>query len=271
MNDLEEILTKQTYLNSSRYISGRIIEYDIKSANISVLRNKNIISQERYEYLKNLPKINREIEIGLMEKNDINIYKEIQSGIIDSKIELVKFNKIDIDQIVRIANDAVYVNSDIDLKYTKFGEFIEFKQKSEYDVYCNLCNVLIFCKFLDSGNINIDIKGLDKTDRALTLHKDYMISVIISTIALLERSGIQFAIDYLSKICEKYIKKELDIGFYREFNTNSCYKLNLNMFETFGIDDVTNADKQFVDINYNYTILRELWSILLEIYELRKR
>lgn len=269
---MSDIAKNMNYLTPSRYISGRIIEYDLKAANISILRDKQIITQDRYEYLLNLPKINREIEIGLMEKDNYSIYEQLQNGIIEAKDNLIKFNKIDDDQIVRIANDAVYINSELNLKYTKFGDFTEFRIKSINNIFCKLNNLIIFCNFLDSGNINIDIKGLDKDNKVLELHKDYMISVIISTIALLERSGIQDAISYLSEICEKYIKRELPVEFYRELNKESSYRLiQMNSFAIFNIDMVSQADINYIDISYNYNILRELWSILFEIYTIRRR
>lgn len=272
METTSDIATKQNYLCPSRYLSGRIIEYDLKAANISVLRDKNIIDQDRYIYLSNLPKIQREIEIGLMEKQNYDLYKILQEGICDAKRNLVSFNKIEDDQIVRVANDAVYINSDIDLKYLSFGEFVEFRPKSEYNVYCNLNGILVFCKFLDSGNINLDIKGLDSSNTVIEIHKNYMISIIASTIALIERSGIQDAIDYLSEVCARYIRRELPIEFYRELNKECSYRLiPMERLFTFGICNISESDKKYLDINYNYTILRELWSILLEIYSIQKR
>lgn len=272
MSELIDIVSQMNYITPSRYISGRIIEYDLKAANISILRAKNIISQERYEYLKNLPKISREIEVGLMEKNDITVYNRLQEGIIEAKKDFVSFNKINEDQIIRVANDAIYVNSEIDLKYTQFGEYIYFRPKSEYNIFCKLNSLIIFCKFLEDGNLNIDIKGLDSTDRVLELHKDYMISIIVSTIVLLERAGIQSAIDYLSELCKKYIRRELSVEYYRELTKDSLYRCsNMVGFTEFGIQNATDADIPIIDINYNYIILRELWSILLEIYSMRKK
>ena len=272
MNEVENIVSQMNYLTPARFISGRIIEYDLKAANISILRQKEIISQERYEYLKSLPKISREIEIGLMEKADSTIYPMLQEGIIEAKKDLVSFNKIDEDQIIRVANDAVYINSELNLKYVSFGDFIYFKPKSEYNIFCKLNSLIIFCKFLEDGNLNIDIKGLDSTDRALELHKDFMVSIIISTIVLLERSGIQSAIDYLSEVCKKYVRRELSIEYYRELTKDSIYRFpNITSFSEFGIQYATNADLPLIDISYNYNILRELWSILLEIYSMRKK
>ena len=268
-SELRNIISKQNYLTPSRYISGRIVEYDIKSANISVLRNNDIISQDDYEYLASLPKILREKEIGLREKADSTIYTKIQKGINEAKENLVSFNRVKPEQIVRIANDAVYINSNIDLDYLKFGDYIEFKPKSEYNVYCKLNKIIIFCKFNTDGNIHIDIKGIGDN---MILHQNYMIYTIVSTITLLERSGVLDAIDYIVDICESYLKRELPVGYYREFNSESLYKTNyLVGMNPYGLTDIQEWQKFDIDINYNYTILRELWSILFEIYNLRKR
>ena len=269
-SELKNIISKQNYLTPSRYISGRIVEYDIKSANISVLRNSGIITQDDYEYLASLPKILREKEIGLREKADQSIYTSIQKGINEAKYNLVTFNKINPEQIVRIANDAVYINSIINLDYLKFGDYIEFKPKSEYNVYCCLNKVIIFCRFDHGGNIHIDVKGIG--DNA-SLHQNYMIYTIMSTITLLERAGIIDALDYLSEICEAYVKRELPVGYYREFNSDSLYKTlysTIGMYP-YGLTDVREDQKYDIDINYNYVILRELWSILFEIYNLRRK
>ena len=270
--NIEEIMMKQNYLHPSRYISGRIVEYDIKSANISTLRMQNIISEEDYIRLSNMPKINREIEIGLMIKNDKEIYNYIQKGIKSAKLALAKANNIDIESICRIANDAVYINSVSNLQRTKFGDYIEFKQKSEFNIMLTLLNVIIFCKFMDDGNIDVDIKGIGDN---MDLHQNYMVNAIVSTIVILERSGIEEAINYISTLCEQYVMLRLPIEYYRTFDSNSVYltKYNNNYYSLntgFGIKECNINNLQELDINYNYSILRELWSILLEIYNIRR-
>ena len=107
---------KLNYLSPLRYVSGRIVEYDIKAANISVLRDKEIISEADYIMLSSMPKNLREREIGLMEKNNPSLYNKIADGITEAKLSLIRFNKIEDNQILRIANDAIYVNTPIDLK-----------------------------------------------------------------------------------------------------------------------------------------------------------
>lgn len=271
------ILSNQNYLTPSRYISGRIVEYDIRSANISILRTKNIISEDEYINLYNMPKKQREIEIGLRIKNDSSIYESIKEGIKEARLELGKSNIINPDSIVRIANDAVYINSNIDLKNTKFGNYVEFRKKSAYNIMTQLYNIIIFLTFLPDGNFDIDVKGLGEEN--IKLHESYILYTIISTIVIKERSGTIAAINYLTNICEKYIHYNLPVGYYREFNSESSYRLKytipgnaVNMTKmpgyNLGINNVSEYDKKSLDINYNYSILRELWSILIEFYNI---
>ena len=274
MNNIIQLVRNQNYISPSRYISGRIIEYDIKSANISTLRQGNHITEEDYQYLSNLPKQQREIEIGLRIKNDPSVYTKIQAGIKDAKEALVKYNNLTEDNIVRIANDAVYINSGIDLQYTQFGDYIKFVPKSISNIYLRLNKIIVLLGFKEDGNINVDVKGIG--DNNSLLHENYMINTIVTCIVYLERAGIQEAVGYLSDLCAHYVNYDLPVGYYREFNASSCYRIKtpFGTFDpfngdTFGADNVNEMDKYCLDINYNYTILRELWSILIEIYTMR--
>ena len=71
----------------------------------------------------------------------------------------------------------------------------------------------------------------------------------------------------------------MPVGYYREFNSESSYRLKytipgntVNMTRmpgyNLGINNVSEYDKNSLDINYNYSVLRELWSILIEFYNI---
>ena len=256
------------YLSPIRYYSGNITEYDIKSANINCLIDAGMISIEEYKKLYKLPKQQREIEVGLMIKENPNIYTTISKKISEAKVYLFENNPIEDEQVLRIANDAVYIASDIQMKNLQYGDYIRFIPKSVSNIYLNLMSIIILIKYLDNGNIDIDVKGISNTE----LHNDFL-SEIVSVILILEKSGIKDAINYLSVFIEKYLHYELPVTFYREFNSFSKYRINSNsnyIYNTFdyGID-ATEKDKYNLDINYNYSILRELFSVLIEIYNIR--
>lgn len=274
MNEAVKISQNMNYLSPYRYISGRILEYDIKAANISCLRQGNFITEEDYQYLSHLPKQQREIEIGLRIKQDPKVYTNIQKGIKWAKKQLVEANNIDSESIIRIANDAIYINSTIDLPYLKFGNYIQFVPKSTSHIYLNINKTIILLQFDNQGQIHVDVKGIG--DDKIPLHENYMINAIVTTIAYLERAGIKEAVSFLSEFCMHYVRYELPIGYYREFNSLSSYRMK-HMFgpydpfngDSFGADNLEESAKFSLDINYNYSVLRELWSILLEIYTMR--
>ena len=207
---------------------------------------------------KKFPKINREVEVGLLIKSDYSYYTTIQEGIKNAKKMLFTSNNVDSASIVRIANDAVYINGSVDLQYRKFDD-VEFKIKSISNVMVNLSNnIIIFVWYNDDG-LNIDVKGLKPEIQEL--HNEYILSVIASTIDLVERSSISDALSYLSKFIDDYLNLRLDKYFYRELNPSSHFHYKYSNFYFDNIEDIND-----IDINYNLIILRELWGILIEKY-----
>jgi hypothetical protein len=176
-------------------------------------------------------------------------------------------NNINFTKIARISHDAIYINSSVDLPYTDFGNIV-FRTKSISNVMITLPTVklIIFVSF-NNDNINIDIKGI--SPELVSLHSDYMLNTIATTVYYVERSSVEDALSYLSNIIDDYVNYKLDIGYYREFNASSGYRISSN-----GITYILSDVKEFINginIDYNLIILRELWSIVLEIYNRRKR
>lgn len=256
----EHLWEHNTYITPLNYISGRIVEYDIRSANITMLKKYGVIDENYYNYLANLPKYNREVEIGLLIKNNSEIYDTIKKGIIEAKKLLFEYNNIEDSEVVRIANDAVYINRSVDLQLTNF-DGVEFVKKSISSIMLNLHGTLLFIFFDLRGNINIEIKGISKD--ISSLHQKYLLSFISNTIFMMERYSVQDAMKYYSDFYEKYIKLELDIEYYREFNSGGRFKIKNNNFY---LSNIEEKDINLIDINYNLFILRELWGILLSKY-----
>lgn len=250
----DEVLNKKEYVGPSRYYTGRIVEYDIKAANINVLYHEGVLDKEKYDYYCRLPKDAREVAIGKLIQQDNTIYDVLMAGILKFRHLLVESNDIKEDEIVRLATDAIYVNRFIDLKYTKFDN-VEFVKKSESSNMVKLLDLLIFSNYINN-NIDIDVKGLGNS---INLHQQFMLSLIANVIYMFERVSLEDAISYLTQMYESYVRLQLPIGFYRQLNPNSGYLLKgFNMM----VYDVT--DINMIDINYNLQYLRELHNILFE-------
>ena len=180
----EQLASKITYFCNSRFLSGRIMEYDIRAANISMLRQANMINEDFYQYLLVSPKSYREQFIGMQEKREMEeagtrsaiegspTYKAIYEGIRLAKCQLFDLNNIQPQEVVRIANDAVYINRLSDLEYTKFGDYIEFKQKMVAESVLKLSTTLVLFFWHNMNGLNIEVKGIG--DRGQYLHQDLM-------------------------------------------------------------------------------------------------
>lgn len=261
--ELKNIISSTSYLTPSRYISGRIVEYDIRSANITMLRKYGKIDDHYYNYLSRLPKENREIEVGLMIKQDKSYYDTIRDGIIKAKYDLFLANNIELHQVCRIANDAVYVNKAVDLPYTIFDD-IEFVKKSIWTNMVILSKHLVLFSYRDGANTHIDVKGINK--EAIQLHSNYMLTFLFSAINIMETGSTKAALEYITSFVDDYLNLRLDKEYYRELTPYSLYKYKNTNFYLMQCDDLSK-----IDINYNFKIIRELYAIILEKYNIEIR
>ena len=254
--ELTSFARQINYLCPERYVSGRITEYDIKQANINILLRSETIDRTEYDYLQSIPKQQREIIIGKKIKEDKSIDKVIKKGISDCKVALFDTNNIRSYEVIRIANDAVYINRVNPLNITKFDN-VEFVPKSISNTYLKLRDLLFFINY-ENNNINVDIKGLGTN---YDIHQP-IISLIVNIVYDLELNGVKSAISQLQNIIDDYINKRLGIEYYREFNVRASYHVINTPFYLSTLDYLRDE----IDINYNLFMLRELLSILYENY-----
>lgn len=257
LNRQQAALARQTnYIVDTKFVSGNIIEYDIRQANINILYKYKAIDEKYYNYLSNLPKINREVIVGNMIKSDKEVFKIIQKGIKEAKVALFDANSIKEYEVVRIANDAVYVNRVGGLKVTKFDN-IEFVPKTISTCFLKLTNLLFFINFFNQ-DINVDIKGLGED---YSIHEPF-ISIIVNIIATLQFDGVKHAMVSLNNFIDDYINRKLSVEYYRELSPGGKYRVIGGEFFISSLPKLSDE----IDIGYNFFILRELSSVLYEIY-----
>ncbi len=266
------LASKQNYFCNSRFISGRIIEYDLRAANISMCRQYGIINDDYYRYLLNSDKQYREEFIGWQIRKEMQesgnrsaiegskTYNTIYEGIKKAKLQLFEANNIQPEEVVRIANDAVYINRSSDLVYTKFSEFIEFRKKIVADTVIKLSPTLIIFYWSNVDGLNIEVKGIGDESK-IQLHQNYMLSFIGSVLLTYERAGVTDAIHLIEDFYNDYLNRKLDIRFYRELNSISLYKI---INSGYYLEDI--SDINVIDISYNANIIRELWKIIISKY-----
>lgn len=258
------------YITDRRLISGSYItEYDISKANINVLYSYNVIDEELYNNLLRVDKQVREEYIGKQilreqgpkKQNKSITYDTIKNGILQAKKLLFGYNNLYDHEIIRIANDAIYVERPIPLQYTSFdlnknNKFVTFSNKGVYTSYIKLEQVIIFFSCIDDS-YNIDIKGISNDN--LQLHEPFL-SFICEMLYYLERSDKKTVIFKYQEFFQQYIEKRLPIEYYREFNFSSAYRIKGSRFMTKFLED-KYFDK--IDISYNLFLLRQIYSYIL--------
>lgn len=265
MVTMSELLKKKNYLNKNiDYIfSTYIFEYDIRAANINCLKSAGVLEENLYNFLINSPKIEREIYIGKMIRDNKEYQNIIDEIICNSKMELINNFIINTDSIIRIANDAVYFTNpllELPNAYTlDSNPYITFLQKNIFNHYLKFDNILVFINTL-GDEFNVDVKGISESE--LPLHEP-MLQIICKCIAAKESGRNDTAIRVFNNYYQDYITLQLPIEYYREFNSNSGFRIHSS-----GQEFVTPFISQYMspkdlDVNYNLKILRILYSYLL--------
>lgn len=254
-------------------INASITEYDISSANITMLLSYGLITQEDFNAYKNMPKSMREISIGKLGKEPngqlnqfgMNVQHYIAQGIERARHELFAKNHIKDESVVRIAKDAVYINGGI-LPYTSFdlnnnGVICVFVPKNYYNIMINLKPVTIFINDNPmTDSLKVDVVGIN--DNLLYLHQPFL-EFVCNLVSNVQRSGKEYAFNIYNSFYEDYVNMRLPVGYYREFNANSGFRIKHT--ERYTIDSATEGDKDKIDINYNLSLLRTLYSSILDL------
>lgn len=109
-------------------LCGKIQEYDINSANISVFMDAGVISQKEYNYYNTLPKLNRNIQIGLRMRDDRSLIKVRDEQLKKYTNLFVKENGIGEELVIEVASDAVWFYDHFKPIQNKFGDWVVFKK-----------------------------------------------------------------------------------------------------------------------------------------------
>lgn len=118
-----------------KVVIGKILEMDMKSAGLSVLRELGHISDNLFQDLREGDKLGRNIILGKAminsSINDIEVSKIIDTEVKKYVQMFISENKIKPDNILEIAKDAVFVYK-VTPKKCSFGDYIRFICKERY-------------------------------------------------------------------------------------------------------------------------------------------
>ncbi len=257
------LYNNKNYIIDQNIIIGRnIYEYDISKANISSLLAQEIITQEEFNRIALMNKYDREVYIGYEIRKDHRFVEYISNGITLAKKALFEINQLKDENVIRIANDAVYYMDIKPLKYNVVPVakgYMEFKLKNIFTSMMKLPNNMIIFYKGDNNGYLIDVKGIK--DELLYLHQPF-ISFLCELFEVMEYGDKDAMIYKFNSFYEKYIKKELSIDYYREFKNSSSFKI---INSRFGCTYLDQSHINEVDISYNLNILRIIYSYIISL------
>lgn len=186
------------------YEKLKVIEYDISSANASVMFQEDLISKEKYDKLMNMPKKKRNITVGMMirdgevEHNQLmNMYKKYTD-------RFIKENEME-GNVYETVKDAVWVFNKMAHK-TEFGEYVKFTKDRIATSILELRNIKFYYNSTSGKLFN---RGLGDID-----HDIFIFMNKIKKFMMLKESEMYK--ELYKRIHEfhlKYINKELDIKY----------------------------------------------------------
>jgi len=239
---------KVTYQTRETLVLDRITEYDIRSANTTMLRQAGRMKTRDLKALEELPKKEREIAIGKMIRLDKSIRQPIAKGIIRAKLDLFRSNGIQDDEVLAIKNDAVFIRGRR-LRNTQFG-VVEFRPKNTYALYLKLEGIEYY---YDAREKRVDLKGVKDEVLEEPDHQNGMLLFLARCMDYLVMDRRDALRRYLIEFVDDYKSKRLPVRYYRELNRDNCYRTTMEISGmSFSLIVATEDDKDMINGVYNY-------------------
>lgn len=242
---MSELWEKELWMNPNiMYLfNSEIIEYDIKEAGYSIVREFNQLDEKKLNKLSKLSKDSRHKQIGVYMRDDHLFAKEHKKGFQEARRRFYSENSLDEDNILSIKKDAIFVMGHVDT--TQVGDYIDFRNKNRYSSYIRLPNKIEL--YYSDGNI--DVKGISKS--TVDLHDSGIMEFLKNIFHVIESADKPIQLRMIMRYINAYKFRELPVSFYREFNADSKIVL-LNPDENIAYDDYWEDRKDELSIHYNY-------------------
>lgn len=243
-----------------------ITEYDIERGNTSVMRHYGLAQDEVISRLEGLSKKDRNVQVGLMQREDKNFAKALEAAFDKAVKEIVRQNDLDMDiDVLCVRRDAIFVVNKT-LQKPKIGNSILFRPKHEYHASLQIGPKLHF--FFESGKpVRVDhfIQETKDTDGILEKLRPGMFDFLEEFVQVCESSNMnrRRVYEWMANFCNAYKARSLDAEYYREFNRDASFRFQDGEMTTL-MDYVPDDMIDSLDISFNYVnIIIPLLQILI--------
>lgn len=243
----EALWKHDMYINENDpfLFNTEIIEYDMKDAGFSLIKEYKLLDKKTIDRLEKLEKKRRHITIGKMEANNKELKEGKKEAFKLAREMFFEANKLERNDIVSIKKDAIFVRKICN--FQQFGKNINFRPKNVYTSYINIGKNLEFYY----NPTNIDVKGI--SDEKCELHRNFMLKFINTFIHKMETEDPDVVLGFTKRFIDKYKWRKLEVGYYRTFDHRSMYMMNDDSGELY--ENYFEEDKDDIDITYNYFMI----------------
>lgn len=206
---------KSNWMNDDiQYIfNNTIIEYDLKNAGITIIKNYKLLESNVLNEILKLPKLEQHIAVGKIQGKDKAFSEALGKKFTELRALFIGSNNLTDNDMLSVKKDAIYTIGQCNS--TVFGN-IEFVPKNRYTSYLRLVddvNAEIYY-----NDIGLDIKRL--RENVVNLHRPYMLEFIRKSIKYLE-SNDSFITRFLKKFINEYKSGKLEDLYYIEMSNTS--------------------------------------------------
>lgn len=236
-------------------IDHTIIEYDMKSANTSIAREFHLLPEERIKEIENMPKEKREVVIGLLKRDDKEYAEAEKQGFIAARKMFMEQNELDESDIIAIKRDAFFVLRYVE--HEKVSSNINFRLKNVYSSFLSLKSHSNTIDIFYNRERN-DVKGIDD-DVYNTYHAEYIGNFIHEVIRRVEEGDRLEVNEYIMNFWDRYKWRELDSGYYREFNPRSDFHYLDGLYA----NEEYRQNLAELDISHNVEVITSLLQLVI--------
>ena len=250
-------------------VNHNIQEWDLEKANISILRSLDIISEEEYLNYYNMPRQQREVALGCLRRDNPRIEEGYRQGIKAARQLFFDANSLEEENVLYIDNDSIttvhqWKDPRAGHLVGKLSPYINFRVKRRYTSFYQLF-AIDFLYYSDGTTEEFRLKNVDDS-RLRQNHTGYFLDFILAAAFSAQNNPILDSIQLVRDTYNSYATKSLDIEYYRELNPMNKYKMMNSQYYTFYSDNLSEAEKEYVDISYNASIIRLFYRIFMKEY-----
>lgn len=233
-----------------------IREYDIKSANTSLMSYYGLMPKSDIDMIANMPREEREVTVGKLMRKSREFTDRLEKAFTDIIEEFISSNSLDREvDIISIKKDAVFVRNRT-VRKTQFGDSVLFRPKGDYGGFIQIPGFEFYWK---SGK-GFDVKGI--SDELLPLHEEGVLEFMDSIFRESNRTTDLWR--FMKEYAGCYKKKELPYAAYRQFDNSSKFLVHM-MGQDVQMDMIFESTLEFLDISHNYLhIYLECLKVILE-------